>query len=219
MTVDKFTALTPELHRYLVEHSSFRDGVTAEVEAAAEQMGDLARMQISGDQAALISLLVRAIGARRALEVGTFLGYGALSIARGLPDDGRLVICELDQGYADRAAEHLRKAGLAERAEFLIGPAIDSLRGLPGEEPFDFAFIDADKESYPAYFEQCLRLLRPGGLLMLDNVLMGERVLDPPEGDEGAAIVRDLNDRLASDERVEVAMLGIADGVTLALRR
>ena len=219
MAIDKFTALTPELHRYLVAHSSFRDGVVPEVEAAGEEMGDLAVMQIAGDQAALISLLVRATGVRRALEVGTFLGYGALSIARGLPDDGELVICELDQGYADRARDHLGKGGLEDRARFLVGPAIDSLRGLPDDEPFDFAFVDADKESYPDYYEQCLRLLRPNGLLMLDNVLMGGRVLQPPDGDEAAATMRDLNERLASDDRVELAMLGVADGITLARKR
>ena len=219
MTVDKFTALTPELHRYAVDHSSFRDEVVTEVETAAEEMGDLAVMQIAGDQAAFITVLVRAIGARRALEVGTFLGYGALAITRGLPADGKLVVCELDEGYAERAAAHLRKAGYEDRAEFLPGPAIDSLRGLSADEPCDFAFIDADKESYPAYYEECLRLLRPSGVLMFDNVLMGGRVLDPPEGDQAAAVIRDLNEYLVTDERVDVAMLGIADGITIALKR
>lgn len=216
MTVEKFTALTPELHAYLVEHSSFRGAVAEEVEAAAEGMGGLATMQISGDQAALISVLVGAGGARRALEVGTFLGYGAIAIARGLPDDGELVICELDEAYAGRAREHLAKAGLEDRAEFLLGPAIDSLRALPDDPPFDFAFVDADKLSYPDYYEHCLRLLRPGGLVMLDNVLLGGRVLDPPEGDEAAAVMRELNDRIAADGRVEVAMLAVADGISLA---
>jgi caffeoyl-CoA O-methyltransferase len=178
-------------------------------------MGDLAAMQIAGDQAAFMTLLVKATGARRALEVGTFLGYGAIAIARGLPGDGELVICELEQKYADRAAAHLEAAGLADRAEFRIGPAIESLRALPDSEPFDLAFVDADKTSYPDYYEECLRLLRPGGLVLLDNVFMSGRVLET-EPDEPAAVIAELNDRVASDDRVEAAMLGIADGITVA---
>ncbi len=219
MTVDKFTALTPELHRYAVEHSSWRDGPVPEVERAGEEMGDLALMQIAGDQAALITILVEATGARRALEVGTFLGYGALAIARGLPTDGQLICCELDQGYAERAREHLRGAGLADRVEIRVGPAAETLAGLDDEGSYDFAFVDADKASYPTYFEQCLRLLRPGGLIMLDNTFMAARILERPHPDEQTRIIDELNDRLAADERVDVAMLGIADGVTLARKR
>lgn len=218
MAIDKYTAVTPELHRYAVEHSSFRDEVTAELEAAGEAMGDLARMQIAGDQAALMTILVAACGARRALEVGTFLGYGAIAIARGLPEDGELVICELEREYADRALEHLRGAGLAERAEVRLGPALETLAGLPESEPFDFAFVDADKASYPGYYEQCLRLLRPGALLLLDNVFMNGRVLDE-EPDEEAGIVAGLNDAVAADGRVEAAMLGVADGITVVRKR
>jgi len=216
--IDKFTALTPELHRYTVEHSSFRDGTVPAIERAGEEMGDLAPMQIAGDQAALMTILVRAIGARRALEVGTFLGYGALAIARGLPDDGRLVCCELSEEYAGRAREHLEQAGVGERVEIRVGPALETLAAMEGEGEFDFAFIDADKASYPAYFEHCLRLVRAGGLILLDNVFMGGRILDPP-GEEQYAIVAELNDSLAADERVEVAMVAIADGLTIARKR
>ncbi|HET8975295.1 MAG TPA: class I SAM-dependent methyltransferase [Solirubrobacterales bacterium] len=219
MAADKFTVLTPELHRYAVEHSSFRDGFVPEIERAGEAMGDLALMQIAGDQAALMTILVRATGARHALEVGTFLGYGALAIARGLPDDGTLVCCELDEGYAARAREHLERAGFADRVEFRLGPAAETLEAMDEDGSLDFAFVDADKAGYPAYFEQCLRLLRPGGLILLDNVFMGGRILDPPEGDEGAAAVAELNDRLAADDRIEVAMLGMADGITIARKR
>ena len=219
MTVDKFTALTPQLHRYAVEHSSFRDGVVPGVEAAAEEMGDLALMQISGDQAAFMTILVQASGARRALEVGTFLGYGAIAIARGLPADGELLVCELEQEYADRARSHLDRAGLGDRVAFRVAPAIEILKELPDSEPFDFAFVDADKQGYGGYYEQCLRLLRPGGLLLLDNVFMGGRILDPDADDEAMAVVRELNDRIATDERVDAAMLGIADGLTVARKR
>ena len=219
MTVDKFTVLTPELHRYAVAHSSFREGPVPGVEAAAEEMGDLALMQIAGDQAAFMTLLVQVSGTRRALEVGTFLGYGAIAIARGLPADGELIVCELDPGFAERARGHLSTAGLDDRADIRVGPAIETLRGLPKSEPFDFAFVDADKEGYPGYYEEGLRLLRSGGLLLLDNVFMGGRILDPDADDEAMSVVRDLNDRIAADDRVDAAMLGIADGVTIARKR
>jgi caffeoyl-CoA O-methyltransferase len=218
LTVERFISLSPELHDYLVEHSSFRDGVAQEVEQAARDMGELEEMQIGGDQAALITLLVTATGARRALEIGTFLGYGAISIARGLPEDGKLICCELNEEYAKRAQQHLTDAGLAERAEIRVGPAIESLRGLD-DGSFDFAFIDADKVGYPDYYEECLRLLRSNGVIMLDNTLREGTVIDPPEGDEGTAVMAKLNDRIAADDRVDVAMLGIADGVTLVRKR
>jgi caffeoyl-CoA O-methyltransferase len=215
---DKFISITPELHRYAVEHSSFRDGVVPDVERAGEQMGDLAAMQIAGDQAAFITILVSAIGARRALEVGTFLGYGAIAIARGLPPDGKLVCCELDEGYAERARGHLADAGLEERVEFRIGPALESLRAMDAAEQFDFAFIDADKTEYIDYFEETLPRMRPGGLIMLDNTLRGGTVLDPGDS-EAAKVTAELNDRLARNERVDVALLGVADGITLARKR
>jgi caffeoyl-CoA O-methyltransferase len=218
VTVDKFISLTPELHRYAVEHSSFRDGVVPEVEAAAREMGELREMQIGGDQAALMTVLVGAIRARRALEVGTFLGYGAIAIARGLPDDGELVCCELDEGYAERAREHLRQAGLEDRVEIRVGPALDTLRAIDPSEQFDFAFIDADKTEYIDYFEETLPRMRGSGLIMLDNTLRGGTVLEPGES-EAARVTTELNDRLARDERVDVALLGLADGITLARKR
>lgn len=218
MAFDKFITITPQLHRYAVEHSSFREGVVSEVEQAGEEMGDLASMQIAGDQAAFMTILVRAIGARQALEVGTFLGYGAIAIARGLPDDGRLVCCEIDEGYAERAREHLRKAGLEERVEIRVGPALDTLRAMERSEQFDFAFIDADKTEYIDYFEEVLARLRPNGVLMIDNTLRDGTVLDPRDS-ESARVTAELNDRLAKDDRVDVALLGLADGITVARKR
>jgi caffeoyl-CoA O-methyltransferase len=215
---DKFISITPELHRYSVEHSSFRDGIVSQVEQAGEDMGDLAAMQIAGDQAAFMTVLVAGLGARRALEVGTFLGYGAIAIARGLPDDGQLVCCELDEDYAGRAREHLAKAGLAGRVEFRVGPAVESLRAMDRSEQFDFAFIDADKTEYIDYFEETLARLRPNGLIMLDNTLRGGTVLEPGDSD-AARVTAELNDRLAKDDRVDVAMLEVADGITLVRKR
>ena len=218
MPFDKFISITPELHRYAVEHSSFRDGVIPDVERAGEEMGDLAAMQIAGDQAAFMTILVRAIGAHDALEVGTFLGYGALAIARGLPEDGRLICCELDEGYAERAREHLRMAGLEDRVEVRVGPALESLRALERTEQFDFAFIDADKTEYIDYFEETLPRMRPDGVILLDNTLRGGSVLDPGDS-ESARVTAELNDRLATDDRVDVALLGFADGISMVNKR
>jgi caffeoyl-CoA O-methyltransferase len=218
MTVDKFIRLTPEMHRYTVEHSSFRDGVASEVEAAATEMGDLAEMQIAGDQAAFMTVLVGAIEAKRAVEIGTFLGYGAIAIARGLPEDGQLVCCELDEGYAERAGEHLARSGLDDRAEIRVGPALETLRAMERAEQFDFAFIDADKTGYIDYYEETLPRMRPNGLIMLDNTLRGGSVLDPGDS-ESARVTAELNDRLPGDDRVEVAMLGFADGITVVRKR
>jgi caffeoyl-CoA O-methyltransferase len=215
---DKFISLTPEIHRYAVEHSSFRDGAIPEVEQAGEDMGDLAGMQIAGDQAAFMTILVTAIGARQALEVGTFLGYGAIAIARGLPPDGRLICCELDEGYAERAREHLTKAGLEDKVEFRIGPALESLRAMDRSEQFDFAFLDADKTEYPEYFEETLARTRPNGLIALDNTLRHGTVLEPGDSD-AARVTAELNDRLAKDDRVDVALLAFADGITLIRKR
>ena len=215
---DKFITITPELHRYSVEHSSFRDGAVPEVERAGEAMGDLASMQIAGDQAAFMTILVRAIGAHDALEVGTFLGYGALAIARGLPDEGRLACCELSEEYAERARDHLREAGLDGKVEIRVGPALQTLRGMEPGEQFDFAFIDADKTEYIDYFEQALPRLRPNGVILLDNTLRDGTVLDPGDS-EAARVTAELNDRLAGDDRVEVALLGFADGITMVRKR
>ncbi|MDX6615872.1 MAG: caffeoyl-CoA O-methyltransferase [Solirubrobacterales bacterium] len=216
---DKFTVLTPELHRYIVEHGARRDKALLAVEESTEAMGDIARMQTAPDQAALMTLLVKAIGARRAIEVGTFTGYGAIAIARGLPDDGELICCELSEEYAEISRKNIETAGLASLVRIDVGPALATLRALPAAEDFDFAYIDADKAGYDGYYEECLARLRPRGLIMLDNVLLSGRVLDPPADDESAQALAELNEKLAADERIEIAMLGIADGVTLALKR
>jgi caffeoyl-CoA O-methyltransferase len=175
-------------------------------------------MQIAGDQAAFMTVLVGAIEAERALEIGTFLGYGAIAIARGLPEDGELICCELDQGYAERAREHLGQAGLADRVEIRVGPALETLRAMESAEQFDFAFIDADKTGYIDYFEETLPRIRSNGLIVLDNTLRGGSVLDPGDSDS-ARVTAELNDRLPDDDRVDVAMLGFADGITLVRKK
>jgi caffeoyl-CoA O-methyltransferase len=215
---EKFTPLDPELHRYVVEHSP-RDELLQRLDAETQGMGSVAAMQMAPEQGAFTTLLVRAIGARRALEIGTFTGYGSISIARGLPADGRLVTCDVSEEWAAIARRYVAEAGLADRVDLRIGPALETLDALRGEEPFDFAFIDADKREYPDYYEATLLVLRSGGLLMVDNVLRGGDVIDPSVDDESVRAIRQLNDRIAADDRVDSAMIGVADGITLALKR
>jgi caffeoyl-CoA O-methyltransferase len=217
--VAKFTVLDEELYAYLVEHGARQDDVLRRLAEETARLGGISVMQVAPDQGALITLLVRAIGAHRALEVGTFTGYSAICIARGLPEDGRLVTCDVNEEWARTARSYFSEAGVEERVEMRIGPGLETLRSIADDESFDFAFIDADKQGYPEYYEECLRLLRPGGLLMIDNVLLGGRVTDPGPDDESARAIANLNDAIAEDDRVDIATLGISDGVTLARKR
>jgi caffeoyl-CoA O-methyltransferase len=205
------------LHAYVEERAFGRDEVLRRVEEATSALGGIAIMQTGGAQAALLELLVKAIGAKRALEVGTFTGYGAIRMARGLPEDGTLLCLELDEKWAAIAQENIDSADLSEKVEIRIGPALAALQTMPAEPTFDFAYLDADKEQYPEYYEEIVPRLTPGALLGIDNVLKGGRVV-APESDSDRAVVR-LNDRVAGDERVESVLLALADGLTLVRRR
>jgi caffeoyl-CoA O-methyltransferase len=216
---DKYITLTPELYGYVVEHGARQDEGLRRLAEETEKLGDIAVMQIAPEQGAFMTLLVRAIGARRALELGTFTGYSAICMARGLADGGTLVTCDISGEWTEIARRYFDEAGVADRIDLRLGPALETLRELPADEPFDFAFIDADKTEYPDYYEECLRLLRRGGVIMLDNVLRDGRVLDGEDGDPRTAATREVNDRAIADDRVDVAMLGVADGITLALKR
>jgi caffeoyl-CoA O-methyltransferase len=221
--MSKFTPLDDELHAYLVEHGARQDEVLRRVQQETEAMGDIAVMQIAPDQGAFMTLLTRAIGAREALEVGTFTGYSAICIARGLAPGGRLICCELSEEYAEIAARNAEAAGVAGKVEIRIGPALETLRAMPEREGFDIAFIDADKETYPDYYEECLLRTRPGGLILIDNVLGAGRVLkSESELDEDSphvAGITELNGRVRNDERVDLAMVAIADGLTIVRKR
>jgi caffeoyl-CoA O-methyltransferase len=217
--VSKYTALDDDIHAYMVSRGVRQDDVLARVQGETAAMGSIAAMQIAPDQGAFMEILTRAIGATEALEVGTFTGYSAISIARGLAPGGRLLCLELSEEYATTAARNLEDAGVAERVEIRVGPAAESLRALPERELFDLVFIDADKTGYQVYFEEALKRTRPNGLILLDNVLQDGRVVDPGPDDESAQAVAELNDRLATDHRIDIAMVAIADGITIARKR
>lgn len=180
------------------------------------------RMQISPDQAQLLALLARSVGARRAIEVGVFTGYSALAVAEALPADGTLLACDVSEEWTSVARRYWAEAGVADRIDLRLAPARETLAarieaGAAGS--FDFAFVDADKEGYPGYYEQCLTLLRPGGIVALDNMLYGgEVVADTPPSPEGR-ILRDLATAIFADERVDPAFLTVGDGVVVARKR
>jgi caffeoyl-CoA O-methyltransferase len=166
-----------------------------------------------------MSLLARLVDARFAVEVGTFTGYSSICLARGLAPGGRLLCCDVSEEWTAIAREHWVQAGVDDRIELVIGPAADTLRALPADPPIDLAFIDADKGGYRTYWDEVVRRLRPGGLVLVDNVLWGGRVVDEADQSDDTVAIRALNDHVASDERVDAVLLPIADGLTIARRR
>ena len=207
--------VTQEVVDYLARHAR-QDAVLERVARETAEM-PRAEMATTPDEAALLTLLARLVGARRALEVGTFTGYGAISIARGLAAGGRLTCLELEERYAAIARRNLEEAGVAERVKIIVGPALESLRTMPADPTFDYVFLDADKTGYPDYYEELVPRLLPGGLLLIDNVLLRGRVTDPQ--DERERIVDTLNDRVTADTRVDSVMVLVADGLTFVRRR
>jgi caffeoyl-CoA O-methyltransferase len=216
---DKFIRMTPELHSYVERHSVRHDPVMERLVRETAALGEIAQMQIAPDQGMFLTLLVRAIGARSAVEVGTFTGYSAISIARGLPENGRLICCDVSEEWTTIAQRYFREAGVDAKIDLRIAPALETLRALPPATRFDFAFVDADKTSYAAYYEEILARLRPGGLLGIDNVLWGGKVIDSTDDSESTRAIRSINDHIAEDERVDAVMLPIADGLTLVCKR
>ncbi|MFG1801982.1 O-methyltransferase [Micromonospora carbonacea] len=211
----KSLPLTPELHAYVVAHGSTPDEVMRDlVEETLAALPAEARMQVAPEQAAFLTFLTRLVGARRAVEVGTFTGMSSLAIARGLAEDGRLTCFDISAEYTDVARRYWARAGVDDRIELRIGPAGDTLRELPHERHLDFAFIDADKVGYPVYWAELVPRMRPGGVVAVDNTLRGGRVLAPSNADDRA--VAAFNDEVMADVRVEPVLLPIADGLTLA---
>jgi caffeoyl-CoA O-methyltransferase len=215
----KHTPITPALHEYLVAHGSPPDAVQRALIEETAKLGPVSMMQIAPEQGAFMTWLARALGAERALEIGTFTGYSTLCLARGLPEHGRVLALDVSAEWTAIGRRHWERAGLAHKIELRIGPALDSLRALPREPAFDLAFLDADKTGYAAYVEEILPRLRPRGVILVDNVLWGGSVVNPARQDPDTRAIRAFNDAMARDPRVEAVMIPLADGLTLLRRR
>lgn len=219
MADPKTVAVTPEVHGYLVAHGLPLDEVQRSLIEATAELGAVSGMQIAPEQGALMQLLTELVGVRFAVEVGTFTGYSALCIARGLQPGGRLLCLDVSEEWTSIGRRHWEAAGVADRIDLRLGPAADALRELPADPPIDLAFIDADKTGYRTYYDEIVERLRPGGVVLLDNVLWGGAVVDPSDTSADTEAIRAVNDHVAADPRVEAVMLPIADGLTLARRR
>jgi predicted O-methyltransferase YrrM len=216
---DRPVLIDPRIAAYVAAHTTSPDDVLVELRDRTARLGAAARMQISADQGALLTLLTRLAGARQAIEVGTFTGYSAICIARGLAPGGRLLCCDVSEEYTAIAREAWTDAGVDDRIELRIGPALDTLRALAADPKVDLAFIDADKSEYTAYYEELIGRMRPGGLIVVDNTLWSGRVVDGVRGDATTDGIRRFNDVIVGDVRVESYILPVSDGMTLIVKR
>ncbi len=215
----KSIQMTAALHAYLVCHGTPPDEIQRALIDETRALGNISVMQIAPEQGAFMTLFARILGARHAIEIGTFTGYSALCLARGLPDDGKLICCDVSEEWTNVGRRYWEKAGVAHKIDLRIAPAAETLAKLPQEPIFDFAFIDADKSAYIAYFEALLPLIREGGVILVDNVLWMGAVVNQEIDDEDTVAIRRFNDLVAADSRVECVMLPIADGLTLLRKR
>jgi len=212
--------LSQELHEYAEAHSTRPEAVLRDLAAeTAARFGNDAGMQIGPDQGTFMTLLARLTRAASAVEVGTFTGYSAICIARGLADGGRLLCCDVSEEWTSVAREYWKRAGVADKIDLRLGPAAQTLRDLPAGTSFDYAFIDADKTGYVEYWDLVVPLIRPGGLILVDNTLSHGRVVDPRNQDDSVQGIRRFNDRARADVRVDLVLLPIGDGLTLARKR
>jgi caffeoyl-CoA O-methyltransferase len=211
--------LSPEIHAYLVAHGTPPDEIQQALIEETKRLGGISMMQIAPEQGAFMTLIAKLIGARRAIEVGTFTGYSALCIARGLTNDGHLLCCDVSEEWTRVGRPYWEKAGVAHKIELELAPAAETLRALPLDPVVDLAFIDADKGGYPVYYEEILKRLRPGGLILVDNVLFMGTVADPSVTSEMTVAIRAFNDLVARDERVDRVMIAVGDGLTFLRKR
>ena len=209
--------LPPELERYADEHTTSPEPLLAELAEETRASLRSPQMLTGTIEGRFLELLVHGLAAKRVLELGTYSGYGTLSMAAGLPEGGRIDSCEISEEHAAVARRYLERAGYADRVTVHVGPALDTIRGLDGE--FDFVFIDADKENYLAYYDEVLPRLTAHGLIAADNTLWSGRVLDESDDSEATRAIREFNERVAGDDRVASVMLTVRDGVTLIRRR
>ena len=209
--------LNDRLYDYLLQVSLREPPLLARLREETAALPE-AGMQIGPEQGQFMGLLVELMGASRAIEIGTFTGYSALIVAGALPADGRLICCDVSDEFTSIGRRYWAEAGLEDKIDLRLAPATETLDSLLDEdvEPFDFGFVDADKENYEAYYERLLKLIRPGGLIAIDNVLWGGSVIDQSKTDADTEAIRRLNDKIRSDERVTLSMVPIGDGLTLA---
>jgi caffeoyl-CoA O-methyltransferase len=209
--------VTDEVRDYAVDHGSWLpDDVVRQLQSDTQELGDAAGMQVGDDQGQLLTMMARLVGARRAVEVGTFTGYSSLCIARGLAEGGSLLCCDVSEEWTAIGVRAWERAGVRDRIELRIAPALETLRALPQTADIDLVFIDADKPGYNSYWDELVPRVRPGGVLLADNVLWSGRIVDESVTDENAAALRAFNDKVAADSRVEVVMLTAFDGLTIA---
>lgn len=209
--------LTPELHAYAQAHSTGEDEILAELAAETERLfPDRTSMQIGADQGTFMTLLTRIAGVRDAVEIGTFTGYSSICVARGLAPGGSLLACDLSEEWTSVAQRYWERAGLTDRIELRLAPALETLGELSHETQFDLAFLDADKENYVNYWEELLPRMRSGGVLLTDNTLWHGRVVEPDTTDRLAAEVHRFNEHAAADERVSTVVLTVGDGLTMS---
>ncbi len=213
--------LDDDLYKYLISVSLREPALFTRLRRETEALPE-AMMQISPEQGQFMQLLVKLTGTKNALEIGTFTGYSALAVATVLPENGRLIACDISESYTSVGRPYWDEAGVTDKIDLRIGPAVatlDSLIAEGSEASFDFAFIDADKTNYANYYERCLKLLRPGGLIAIDNVLWDGAVVNPKDISADTQAIRALNDALKNDERIDLSLVPIGDGLTLARKR
>ena len=212
--------VSEELQEYLVTHSVAPDPVLAELAVeTASRFPDAAGMQIGPEQGAFMTMLTQLAGATGALEIGTFTGYSAICVARGLADGGRLTCCDVSEEWTSVARKYWQRAGLADRIDLQLRPALETLQAMPATESFDIAFIDADKTGYVSYWDEVVPRMRPGGVILVDNTLQDGRVIEPASQDANVQAIRAFNDHVIADDRVVVVLLPIGDGLTMARKK
>jgi caffeoyl-CoA O-methyltransferase len=219
MTEPKSFLLSAELHRYLLDHSTDLDERQRALVEETAELGGVSVMQVAPEQGLLLTMLTRLVGANLVVEVGTFTGLSAMCFAFGLDTGGSVITCDVSDEWTAIARAAWERAGVSDRIELRLGPAADTLRAMPTDPVIDLAFIDADKPNYRTYYDELLPRLRSGGLLLADNVLWSGAVVDPAVDDENVRAIRDFNDYVAADGRVEVVMLPVSDGLSLVRKR
>jgi caffeoyl-CoA O-methyltransferase len=219
MAADRPTMIAPELAQYIAAHAAPPDAALIELRRRTSELGQAAVMQISGDEGALLTLLTQLAGASRAVEIGTFTGYSSICIARGLRPGGHLLCCDISAEYTAIAQQAWAAAGVADSIELRVAPAVETLRALPPDAAIDLAFIDADKQGYRSYYEELLPRIRPGGVVLVDNTLWSGRVVDPTADDDDTLAIREFNDAVAADDRVDSYVMPVSDGLTLIRKR